>query len=326
MRLIKNIEEVLNIIPVSMTSNIDVVKSYLSMAERNIIQLIGRAQFDKLVAAYNYVPGDPDAPSVIMKEAVEIAQRIVVNLGYLYAIPVLSVKISSAGMMVNSNADTKQAFSWQVGKVENSLRDLGFGSIEDLLELLESNPDDFPEYNTSDEFKKQKQYFISSAAEFTQFFNIGGSRYVFQCLSYIMKRIEEQYVSRLFGSAYIQSLRDPDVTISVGSRKLLDNYIKPGVALLTAAKALRERVITFENGVATINLHGNYDAAKKEMVADRATVDAAYDQLTEDGNRYLSDGLLLIADNPIDFPDFTIPISKRKFKVVNDREKGIWAN
>lgn len=320
MKLIKDIREVLEIIPVPMTSQLAVMKPYFSLAERELIKLIGVAQFTALVAAYTA----PDDASEKLTDAVHSAQRMVVNLGYLSAIPILSVNIGSAGIMVTSNKDNKQAFSWQVDGVKFSLRELGYGAIEDLLELLEENPDDFPEYHASDEYRAARQYLIQSAADFNQYFNIGASRYVFHSLAYIMKRVEDQELSSVYGSAYIDKIKAERPTAAQPLR-LLNKYIKPGIALLTAAKALRERIITLENGIATINLHGNYDAAKKEMVADKATVDAAYDQLIADAGVYLSDGLALIAEHPADFVDFVVPATVRRFNVVNDREKGIYA-
>lgn len=323
MKLIKAIKEVMQVIPVPMTSEIEVIKPFLSMAERNIIQIISRAQFDALVTAY-----DADTTDETLKQAIEFAQRVIVNLGYHYAIPVLSVKISSAGILLNSGENTKQAFNWQVGNLERSLLELGFAAIEDLLELLESDSAKFSSYHASDEFKKQKQYLISSAASFSEYYNIGGSRYVFQSLSYIMKRIEEQHVKPTFGSEFFELLKHPADTnpLTPSSRVLINNYLMPGIALLTAAKALRERIITFENGVATINLKGNYDAAKVEMPADKEQVNAAFNQLTEDGNKYLEDGLAFIIENITDFPGYVVPKSKKRFNIVNDRNKGIWAH
>jgi len=323
MKLIKNIQEVQNIIPVSMTSEIEVIKPFFTTSERILIGLIGKEQFESLKTAY-----ESESTDAIIKEAIEFAQRVIVCLGYHSALPILSVKIGNAGITINSNADTKQAFSWQVGKVEKSLLELGFGAVEDLLELLERDSAKFPEYHNSDEFKRQKQYLISTAADFTDYFNIGRSRYVFHSMSYIMRRIEEQELNTLFGTDFIESLKNPPsaTPLSEAQLKLLKSYIKPGIALLTAAKALKERIITFENGVATINLHGNYDVAKKELVADKQTIDNAFTQLTEDGNRFLQDGLAMIIEKLGDFPGYTAPESKRKLKITNDREKGIWAN
>lgn len=326
MKLIKTIEEVQDLIPVSMTSTIRTVQSYFGIAERMIVQLIGRAQFDALVAAYEAGPADPPADDDLkLADAVRFAQTIEVNLGYYFATPILSVNIGSGGITINSNENTKQAFNWQVSDVRRSLLEIGFNSIEELLELMENNPAVFPDYHASDEYKKQNRYLIKSAAVFSDKFEIGGSRYVFHCIAYIMRRVEKQDVEPLFGEAFLEALKSS--VLSDPYKKLLDEFLQPGIALLTAAKALRERVITLERGVATINLEGNYDTAKKQQVAEKEQMDDMYDQLTADGNKFLSAGMDYVLENTDLFPDYEEPEAKRGFNILSDkRDKGIWAN
>lgn len=319
MKLIKTIDEVISMIPVPMTSELDVIRPFLNMAEGQLSKLISKAQFDKLAADYNGDNGDE-----IIKEAINISQRIIVNLGYYFAIPILSVKISTAGILINSNENTKQAFNWQVDDVKKSLLELGFSAVEDLLQHLENNSGSFPEYHSSDEFQKQKQFLINTASSFSDYFNIGGSRFIYCSIAYIMRRVEDQNVKPTFGSTFIDSLKNGIQTTSI--KTLLNQYVKPGIALLTASKALRERVITFENGVASINLLGNYNQAKRDLPAEKEQTDAACSQLTSDGNRFLEDGITFIQDNPTDFPDFESPVRKKRFNITNSKERGIWAN
>lgn len=318
MKLIKNLSEVRSNIPVPMTTELDVIAPFLNMAERDLIRLIGREQFKKLVDAYDEVTGD-----AILKEAIDHAQRMVVNMGYYYAIPILSVNIGPSGIMISSNENSKQAFKWQVDDVRKSLLELAFSGIEDLLECLESAPMSFAEYHASDEFKKQKQYLISTASSFDENFKINGSRYVFSTISYIMKRVEQD-VAYSFGSEFFVALKDDHAEGK--KRELVDSFLKPGIARITIAKALKERVITLDNGVASINLIGNFDNAKRDLVAEKEQTNAAFNQLTEDGNAFLEEGLAFILSYPADFPEYEVPVSRNKYKVNNDRTRGVWMN
>lgn len=316
MKLIKHLTEVRENIPVPMTTELEVIAPFLKMAERDLIRLISREQFEKLVVAYDAATDD-----AVLKNAIDCAQRMAVNMGYYYAIPILSVNIGSSGIMITSNEHSKQAFKWQVDDVRKSLLELGFSAIEDLLESLEADPESFPEYHASEEFKKQKQYLISTASSFDENFKINGSRYIFHTISYIMKRVEQD-VAYSFGSEFFKALKEDHAEGK--KRELVDNFLKPGIARITAAKALKERVITLENGVASINLIGNFDNAKRDLVAEKEQTNAAFNQLTEDGSAFLEEGLAFILSYPADFPEYEVAVSRNKYKVKNDRARGVW--
>lgn len=326
MKLIASIDEVQNYIPVQVTSDILVVKPFITAAERSyLIRSIGHEAFSSLASAYETANKKvEDIADEIVREAVELAQAAITNLGYYKALPVLSVKIGNSGIQVFSNQDTKQAFNWQVDKVERSLLDLGFNNLEALLEHLESNPAKFSEYHDSDERKATNASLIRTAEDFSTHFNIKSSRFVFSCIAYIMRRIEVQDVEHLFGESFIATLRDPEPT---GKKKILvEKYLKPGIALLTGAKAYRERIITLDNGVASINLSENYSHAERQVMPADSVLDASVAQLTEDGNRYLSDGLAYAVANIQDMDGFEEPSTKKRYYVKNKKENGIWVN
>ncbi|RZM11092.1 MAG: hypothetical protein EOO88_47365 [Pedobacter sp.] len=326
MKLITTIDEIQESIPVLFTSSIDRVKPFIGSAERNfLLAVLGRDQYQVLVDAYN--EADHNADSIAdeeIKEAVKISQRIISNLGYLTGLPVLNVNFSDSGITVTSNAETKQAFKWQVDEVKASIQELGFTAIEELLIYMEEYaPDKFPEYLNSTNYLKHQEYLIRSAAEFSENFNIGGSRYIFKTLSYLMKRVEEQIVKKLYSPAFFESLKSGD--LSGKKLELVTDYIAPGIALLTGAKAVVERVITFKNGVAAVNIDGNYDSEKNNMSATREQVTLAVDQLNTDGNAFLQGGLQFILDNVSDFPGFEPIVPRKKRNLPNSSDKGIYA-
>ena len=250
---------------------------------------------------------------------------MIVNQGYFFAVPVLSVNISSAGILINSNENTKQAFPWQVEKVEKSLLELSFTAIEDLLEYLESDETTFAKYIASEPYKSQQRFFIKTALEFSRHFDIANSRYLYSTIAYIMKRVEDQELELAFNAPFVEFMRENESDPKI--KHLLTRFINPGIALITAAKALRERIIVTRNGIATINLSGNYNAIKKNFPQDKQETDTAYDQLMESGLKYFQDGLAYILENANDYPDFTENVSNRKrYNLVNSQEKGIWMN
>lgn len=326
MKLIATIAEVQDYVPVQMTSDILVVKPYIASAERTyLVRAIGREAYNALVNAYEAAAKKvEDIADETIREAVRLAQATITNLGYHKGLPILSVKIGNSGIQIFSNQDTKQAFNWQVDKVERSLLELGFNSLEALLEHMEASPDKFPKYIASDEYKATQSCLIRTAQDFSAHFNIKSSRFVFSCITYIMRRIEVQDVEHLLGEDFIASIR---ATVPTGKvRILVEKYLKPGIALLTGAKALRERVIQLDNGVASINLAENYSHAERQQTPSASVLDATVAQLTDDGNRCLADGLAYAVANISDMIGFIEPTTRKRWNVQNKKENGIWVN
>lgn len=320
-RLIKTIEQVNAQVPVNMTSQFETIAPFLRGAEgMYVLRVIGKAQFEALKELAGEDMPDEDDPKGV---AISLCHKIAANLGYYAGLPVLAVSIGTSGIQVLSNTDTKQAFQWQVEDLKNALVEIGFNAIEELLIHLEEFPEAFPEYHDSEEFLKLQDYLIPSAAIFDEHFDIAESRFVFQALLYIMKRVEQQVVGKVIGQEFLNKLKKPG--ISEKQKILVNDYLRPGIALLTAAKAIIERVITFKNGIAAYNFRGNYENMKESMPADRQQVQATYDQLTTDGNQYLQDGLKYINENLGDMTGFEPPPTRRRFKITNDPGKGIFA-
>lgn len=321
-KLIRTIDEVRGQVPVNMTSDFDVISPFLVSAESSYVRrLIGADQFTALVTLYGNGTW-ADGTTQNQKDAVSLCQKVTSNLGYFFATPVLSVQIGSTGITVISNDQTKQAFQWQVSDLKEALISLGFGGIEELLSLLEDNSDDFPAFAASDELAAQKNTLIQTAAEFSQYYSINNSRLIFSSIAYIAKRIEQQNLVKLFGATFFASLKAGD--LSDEKQTLVDTYIKPGLALLTVAKALIERVITLENGLVTYNFKGrDNNMAQSQPATNQQIADQAL-QLNTDGDTFLQDGLQFILDNPTDFEDFVAPVPRRRFMFKNQKDKGVF--
>lgn len=321
-KLIRSIADVTKYVPVNMTSNFNVIKPFLLTAESAFIpRIIGKAQYEAL--AVLFAATEEPLPTANQTRAIELCQCVITNLGYYYAVPVLNVSIGTSGIQINSNSDTKAAFQWQVEEVKNSLQELGFGAVEELLALMEDNLDDFTAYRDSDERSLQQSLVLSSAAQFSGYYNINNSRLVYQSVVYLVKRIEQQQLTVLYGSAFMQTLKATDLPEK--KQQLLDNYIRPGVTLLTVAKAVIERVVTLENGLITYNFKGRTDNMRESQALSNQQVEEIQCQLQHDGNLFLQQGLDFITANVADFADYVAPPVKRsRFKATNDPKKGLF--
>ena len=319
-QLITTIAEVTAQVPVNMTSDIDVVAPFLRTAEVSYVKrLIGTAQFDALVTLY--AAGAETGATNNQKEAIDLCQKVISNMGYYFGMPVLSVNIGSSGVTVFSNDQNKQAFQWQVNELKDALMSLGFDAIEELLNLLEANPGDFAAFAASDELLAQKALLITTAADFSEHYDINGSRLIYQSVSYLIARIERQNLAKLFGATFFDTLKAD--SLSSPKQTLVDTYIKPGLTMLTIAKAIVERVITLENGRVAFNFKGRDNNMSQSQPATPQQIQGMADQLIQDGTTFLQDGVQFILDNPSDFGDFVAQVPRRRFQFKNQRNKGV---
>lgn len=326
MKLISNIDEVRAHVPVSMTENIETLNPFLASAESQFIKpMIGKAQFDVFFTLYTEAGENiENIENQHHKNAMLALQKAIANLGYLLGLPILNVSVGPSGVQIFSNADTKSAFEWQVDDLKRALLELGYNGIEDLMDVMESDIDLFEAYKNSDAKKRTEQNLIENAQDFNIYYNIRESRFTFHTLTYIMQRIEKQKVEPMFGKAFLDTLRLDN--IEGKALILVTTYLKPGIALLTIAKALIERIIVIDNGTASVNVHGNYNTMKDISADYREMINLAVAQLTEDGNLFLQNGLEYVLANAEDLEGFTPQDMKRgRFKATNNPEKGIFA-
>jgi len=323
-KLIKAIGEVRAHVPSNMTADFDKINPFLENAERlYVMHLIGKDEFLSLLGVYTAAQFkleqiiDED-----VRQAIIIAQKIICNLGYLFGLPMISVSIGTGGIQIQSSADKKTAFQWQTDEIKQALQELGFGAIEELLDHLELYPEKFSDYIASENYTKQKRFLINTAAEFSDYFEIKKSRFLFQSLCSLMYRIESNVMEKIFGEEFFQSLKAPDV--SGKKKKLADKYIKPAIALLTGAKSVKERVFSYNDGIVTYNFLGTTQNLResKELSADK--IDPVVESLTAEANIFLQDAKDYITKNPEDFPDFVEQLPQRRFKGTNRKEAGIF--
>lgn len=324
-KLIKNITEVRKHITVDFSEpDLDRVQPFLDNAEHlYVYKIIGNAEFESLAGIYQTAGFNVETiVDADVKEAVINCQRIICNLGYLFAIPRLNLNIGASGIQIHSSETMKTAFQWQIEDLKNSLRELGFNAIEVLLAFLESKPTKFADYIASENYTAQKQYLISSAEQFSFYFDIKSSRFLFQSLGSIMFRIESQVIAKLFGLTFLTSLKADDA--SAEKKELAKNYIKPAIALLTASKSIKERIFSYNDGVVAFNYAGSTQNLKESQQLLTEKIEPLCASLEADANQFLQDAQDYIFANPLAFEGYTPPIAQRRFKAKNNPDTGVF--
>lgn len=325
MDLITTVAEVQNYVAVSATSNLATLRPYFRLSQRNyLLPVLGSDFFESLVTIYNEAG---HIVSVIAdekdKKAVMLAQEAISNLGTMHALPILSVQVGSNGIQVLKSDQVGPASQWRTEQVFESLAEVGHQAIDSLLGYLATEKSHFLIWAADDVYSVYQKYFIRTASEFSPYYNIRESRYLFHIIQYCMLRIEEFEIKEAIGSVLFDYLKTQDRSGSINGKFkiLLNEYLKPAIALFTIAKALRERLIEMKAGNITIRFMGtNSENMYQSRAPQKNELDSAITSLKEDAQNWIVKGQEYITENTDPFFEYvTVSSSRRRMNAKNDR-------
>lgn len=325
MTLIKTNAELKKYVEISAALDDSTTQPSIAAAERRYLAPLLGPMYAILTAAYATATNDVEAiADDNLKALARVAQEALANLAMMLIIPRLSVNVSDAGIRRNENDAVKTAFQYQEQNLQESYAAAGFDTLEDMLELLYSNPDNaFDDWQDSDAAKKEKKYFISSAIAFDGYYPIFRARQTYISIRYIMQRIENFQVLKLIGQDLFDDLKaNPGTT---ANKKLLDDYICPAIAMLTIAKGLREKAVTVSEKGVTVSVTAPDRNRPSREPAPAAMIGPMAEQLETDGNEYLSRMGDYLAANTSDYPLYSDVVEpSRLYTVNNTRSNGIY--
>ena len=164
---------------------------------------IGDDLWANLIKSYagTYTSTDPTAISLHTK-ALWYCQRIVSNFSLLDYIPEGQLDISENGIRISTSDTKKQAFDWQVKKLEGKYKTTAERNLELLLQLFNENLDIFTDWTTSPAYVANKGNFVNSAREFNSYITINNSHLLFLRLVPVMSYVEDFYMRSALGDTF----------------------------------------------------------------------------------------------------------------------------
>lgn len=311
MDLINNVEELKKYVSVIATSEIESIKPYIRLAQRNyLLPILGSAFIASMETAYQETEPLDEKDQM----ALNLMQEVLANLAVMHALPVLSVNIGTNGIMVVKNDQMAPASQWRTVQVLESLAEVGFKAIDALLSLLEEEKAHFTLWANDPVYDVYTQYFIRSAAEFNAYYNIKDSRFLFHTISYCMRRVETFEIKAALGAALFEELKSQDQagTIDGYFKTLLQDFIKPATALFTVAKALQERLITMTAGNVALKFSGSHENMDESRPPLLNELNQTIASIREDARTYTALAAEFIAAQPDTFLPFTPQTSSRR--------------
>lgn len=302
-------EEVLEVLPMAASIDVKELFPYLWKAENEVIKpILGAAQMESLADGYDaYVSGDYD-PNLLDEPQTELLIRVqmaLVNIAVRGWAPFVIGSISSKGITEASGENTKAARLATINLMLEAAEADGNRSVESMLELLDENRASYLDWVDSPEMVALFSGYFVTAADFNEYFYIGGSRYTFlrvQPQVKEAKRLVDRVIWEM-GPELIAEQKDGNLTAA--NTELLA-LVKKAVANLAMADALL--MMRFEVGSYGVTLMAT-SAANRDVVRTKTPVgDGQLSVIREkakvDGMAALEQIKDLIYGNIDDYPTF----------------------
>jgi len=207
--LIKTIDEIKELLPVSSASDFNKLKPHLENAERGyLLPALGENMMLELNEfSETTLPETLTDVQESMAELLNLARISLVHLAYWIGYDTLNAYISDGGFRRIESEKIRSLFKYQEDSIRDYFKVTGFNGIDAMLKLLEARPDHFLEYYTSPEHDKLKELIISNTATFHSIYFIGNSRLVFMRLIPYMIAVEDLFIKPLMGTVNFDYLK-----------------------------------------------------------------------------------------------------------------------
>lgn len=242
MIIFKTTEELREHIAISSNFEFDDIKPSLKQAGRKrVIPVIGKALAAEMETFY--AEGSPDVEDADKYPLLLLLQEAVANFGLEAYIPEGNVTISGQGITTEQNEHSKPADWGRIKDLTRKHLQSGEDALEAIIDFLETNGN-ITEWNDSDERKRLKNFFISSADQFRKYYsNLGQGHLTFRSLMAEMQTVQSMYLEPTLGAEFLKTLKD--ISGAEGEELQAQEYARFALANLTISRACRSQLFHF---------------------------------------------------------------------------------
>ena len=246
--------------------------------------LLGDSFYDGLLET---VADAGDAVQLRLRYLLSLA---LANLTMVEAIDALQVQISGTGIQIYSDANVKTAFPWQIDALKLMHCRKGYGALDKVLDFLDAHGADFPTWGGSPAAARAREYFLSSADQFTEHYNISHSRQTYLALLPIIRKMERFALVPVLGQAYFDELKQQQAagTLSPENAAVVAAYLRPALAHIVMGSAIGEMGFALNGAAFELNVYRPDNSNAKESDPGlQKLLDMKGDQALTDGERFL---------------------------------------
>lgn len=173
-----------------------------------LVNHIGQEFFDLLDEQYN---GDGIDPESKLAKVFHLLRTALGAYTSYLAMPELALRAGDAGIRENNNRDTTAARQWVYKENMWKAQLKAYSFLDRALQIMEAEVvagnQDFNTFKNSDTYTINRKYFIPSASQFAQYFNIANSRQTFVKLRPYMDKVQERDLRPFLGDEQYEELK-----------------------------------------------------------------------------------------------------------------------
>jgi hypothetical protein len=264
---------------------LDLLQADMLLVEYDQLRpLLGDSFFEGLLET---VAADGDAVQLRLRYLLCLA---LANLTMVEGVDALQVQISGSGIQIVSDANVKTAFQWQIDNLKLMYCRKGYGALDKVLDFLDAHATDFPTWAGSPAAARSREFFISSAEQFTEHYNISHSRQTYLALLSIIRKMERFALVPVLGQEYFAELKAEQAagTLTPENAAIVADFLRPALAHIVMGSAIGEMGFALNGADFELNVFRPDDSNSKEADPGlQKLLDMKGDQALHDGERFL---------------------------------------
>lgn len=234
---------------------------------------------------------------VDLKETVtDLVHTAIANFAYFLSTPFNSITMDGSGMANVTTQNRTNITMYQMNDIRRELLRSAHSAMDELLEVLEANPEAFPDWHENYS-TIYNQYIVNSTAVFQTAYNIHNSRQTYLALQPSIQLVEDKLLNTTFCADLLADLKKTTVSPQA---KALKNLLAKAVVNATVAKVCAEGV--FE--ITSTGIKIKFDALPYEQITAVVMNDQLKNKianLNANADQYLKMAVDYIKDNSTTF-------------------------
>lgn len=199
-----NGKEISAFVPSSASLSFQKMESSLSSVQQMFLQPLVESTLMKRI---ENIYGNMDSADEKSRQLLSLAQRAVANLAFWHDFDALNLRISDQGFQRQGSEDWQSAYKYQEDRMRENFKSRGFNALDALLDFVEDNISDYPEYRETKCWTERRQAIVKSPKEVDRIVCIYGSHIVFMRLQAEFGTVEEYHLKPLLGDELYLKLR-----------------------------------------------------------------------------------------------------------------------
>ena len=286
-----------------------IVPTLRMVEKKHIGAILGSELYNALDTAYTNA-ADENNLSASNKKLLLQCRMVIGPMLCCYYIDKADVLLGDSGAQRSETATNKTAFQYQGTKFKEANLREGEDATELLLQFLEENKADYPQWTASYTFKQYRSLFIKTGNEFNELYPSQSPYRNYWAMRTKMLDVEENIIRPFLGDTMTDALKAKDQTnnpVFTDKEKQLLFKLKKAISNYTVAFAVPQMNVRINaNGLSVLatSSFSTNDNENTRSGANDTAINALIKSCTNTGQEWIVNATKFLNDNKVDFPDW----------------------